>query len=206
MQFHLFLSAIICFVFMKVLMGLKVEGHENIPRRGGVIIASNHISNWDPPILGVATALRRDVFFLAKEELFYANKFYSLLISKYGAIPIKRQAIDKKAIRISSFHLRKKRVIVIFPEGKRNPGKGFLKPLPGVGYLALKTKAKVIPTYIEGSEERMIDLIMRRKRILVRFGNPIDLFQLKSNGSLLKRSIKLSNLVMKEISDLRKNV
>ena len=115
MQFHIFISALIAFPLARLFMGLKVEGHTNIPRRGRLIIASNHISNWDPPVLGVAVALRREVFYLAKEELFKPSKFYSMLMTKYNAIPIKQQTIDRKTIRVSSFHLRRGRTIVIFP-------------------------------------------------------------------------------------------
>lgn len=206
MQFHTCISAIIVFFFMKIFMGLKIEGRDNIPRQGGLIIASNHLSNWDPLIIAVAAALKREVFFLAKEELFKANKFYSVLMKKYNAIPIKRYGIDRKTIRISSSHLHKKRSVVVFPEGKRNLGKENLKPLPGVGYLALKTKTGIVPTLIEGSAEKMMDLIRRRKRVCVKFGKVIDVSKLYKSFSLLKKSIELSNIVMKEISLLGKNV
>lgn len=206
MQFHIFLSTIIVFFFMKIFMGLTVEGQNNIPRKGGVIIAPNHLSNWDPPVVAVSVALKREVFFLAKEELFLSNKFYALLLRKYNSIPIKRYGVDKKTVRIASFHLRKGRTVVIFPEGKRNPEKSFLKPLPGVGYFALKNRAMVVPTYIEGTAEKMINLIMRRKRVLVRFGKAIDISKLNIKGSLLKRSQFLTDLTMREIISLGKNV
>lgn len=205
MQFHIFISAFIACLLARLFMGLRVEGHANIPRVGRLIIASNHISNWDPPVLGVAVALRREVFYLAKEELFKANRFYSLLLTKYNAIPIKRQTIDRTSIRISSFHLKRGRTIVIFPEGKRNkkPEKGFLKPLPGVGYLALKTGTPIIPTYIEHTAASMGALLKRKKRVLVRFGEKIETGALaREKEPLLKRSIALTNRVMKEIGAL----
>ncbi|MCK4396767.1 1-acyl-sn-glycerol-3-phosphate acyltransferase [candidate division WOR-3 bacterium] len=204
MQFHIFISVIITFLFMKIAMGLRVEGQKNIPRDGGVIIAPNHLSNWDPPIIGTSAALRREVFFLAKQELFSSNKFYSLLLSKYNTIPIKRYGIDKKSISASTFHLKRGRTLVIFLEGKRSIEKSFLKPLPGVGYLALKTGVGIVPTYIEGSAESIIDLIRRRKRVLVRFGKIIDVSKLNTKGSLPERSRALSKLVMKEIMSLGK--
>jgi 1-acyl-sn-glycerol-3-phosphate acyltransferase len=205
MQIHIFLSAVIAFWLARIFMGLRVEGHTNIPREGRLIIASNHLSNWDPPILGVAVALRREVFYLAKEELFKPNRFYSMLIEKYNAIPIRRQTIDRRSIRISSFHLRRGRTIVIFPEGKRNkhPEKGFLKPLPGVGYLALKTMAPIIPTYIENTAASMGTLLKRKKRVLVRFGKKMDTSPWAGKkGSLLRQSVDLTNVVMKEIAAL----
>lgn len=123
-------------------------------------------------------------------------------MAKYNAIPIKRQTIDRKSIRVSSFHLRRGRTIVIFPEGKRNknPKKGFLKPLPGVGYLALKTRTPIIPTYIENTAESMGKLLRRKKQVLVRFGKKIDTSPwTRKKQPLLRRSIDLTNRVMQEI-------
>ncbi len=205
MQLHIFISAIIAFWMARLFMGLRVEGHSNIPRRGRLIIAANHISNWDPPILGTSAAMRREVFYLAKEELFRANKFYSLLLAKYNAIPIKRQSIDRRSIRISSSHLRKERAIVIFPEGKRNrhPQKGFLKPLPGVGYLALKTMTPIIPAYIDNTAAPMFALLRRKRRVHVRFGKSMDTSLWRSKkGTLLSRSVDLTNQVMQRIEEL----
>lgn len=205
MQLHISFACIIMFIFLKTFMGLEVKGKENIPRRGSLIIAANHLSNWDPPVLGIAVAMRREVFFMAKEELFQQNKFYALLLKKFNAIPIKRKGIDKRSIRIASTQLRKGRVFVIFPEGKRNPSKGFLKPLPGAGYLALKTETNIIPTYIEGTAEPFLDLIKRKKRVRVHFGHEIAI-EKETKGSLLKRSVKLSNQVMDKIKNLSNNV
>jgi 1-acyl-sn-glycerol-3-phosphate acyltransferase len=205
MQFHIAISSVVVFIFMKIFMGLRVEGQKNIPRSGGLIIASNHLSNWDPPVIGVSVAMRREAFYMAKEELFQQNKFYSLLLKKYNAIPIKRKGIDKHSIRLVSYNLKKGKVFVIFPEGKRNPSKGLLKPLPGAGYLALKTKTNIIPAYIEGTAEPLLDLIKRKKRVFVRFGNEIEVGK-RSKGSLLKESVKLSNFVMEKINYLSENV
>ncbi|OQX56380.1 MAG: hypothetical protein B5M53_01765 [Candidatus Cloacimonas sp. 4484_209] len=206
MQFHYFFSAVIAFFFMKIFMGLTVEGQQNIPLKGGVIIAPNHISNWDPPIIAVSVALRREVFFLAKQELFKSNKFFALLLKKYNSFPIKRYGVDKKIIRFSSFQLKRGRPIVIFPEGKRNPKRLPIEPQSGVGYLALKNKVKVIPAYIEGTAEKMIDLIRRKKHVLVRFGKPIDTAKIVQDGSLLKRSRIVTDFIMKQIFALEKNV
>ena len=76
MQLHIYITAIITSLFMKIFMGLKIEGYLNIPRLGGLIVAANHVSNWDPIVLGVSAALRRELFFLAKEELFLHNSRY----------------------------------------------------------------------------------------------------------------------------------
>lgn len=205
MQIHIAIACFVTFIFLKTFMGLRVEGRENIPRSGSLIITANHLSNWDPPVIGVAVAMKREVFFMAKEELFKQNKFYSLLLKKLNAIPIKRKGIDKRSIRIAYSQLEKGRVFVIFPEGKRNPSQGFLKPLPGAGYLALKTKTNIVPAYIEGTAEPLLNLIKRKNRVLVRFGDEIKI-EKGTKGSLLKKSVELSNHVMQKIKNLGENV
>jgi len=206
MQFHIFISAVIAFFFVKIVMGLRIEGHKNITKHGGLIIAPNHVANWDAPVIGISAALRREVFFLAKSELFKPNKFFALFIKKYNAISIKRHIVDRKAMRIISFHLKRGRTIVIFPEGTRYQGKGFLKPLSGVGYFALKNKVKIIPTYIEGTAERMFSLIRRKKKLIIKFGEVIDSSKLNLKGSLLEKSQKITALVMNDIISLGENV
>ncbi len=205
MQFHIFITSILTFLFLKIVFGLSVKGQENIPRKGGLIIAPNHLSNWDPPVIAISTALKREVFFLAKEELFWANKFYAWLLKKYNALPVKRYGIDKKSIKMASFLLRKGKTLIVFPEGKRNKGNGFLNPQPGVGYLALKNKVPIIPVYMSGTTEKLLNLLFRKNRVKVIFGKIINATEFSSNGSYLDRSKKLSRLVMSKIISLKKN-
>jgi len=205
MQVHIFISLILMFLFLKIVFGLTISGQENIPRKGGVIIAPNHTSNWDPPVIAVSIALKREVFFLAKEELFWVNKFYALLLKKYNAFPIRKSGIDKKTIRVASFLLQKGKTIIVFPEGKRNLGNGFLSPQPGVGYLAIKNKVPIIPVYMSGTTEKMINLLFRKKRVKVIFGKKIDTANFVSNHSLLKDSKKVTDFVMNRIRSLKTN-
>ena len=82
--------------FFKVLFGARVIGRENLPAEGAIILAANHMSNWDPPLL--ATFLERKVNYMAKEELF-ANKIFATAITNLGAFPVKRGTADRNAIK-----------------------------------------------------------------------------------------------------------
>jgi 1-acyl-sn-glycerol-3-phosphate acyltransferase len=132
-----------------------------------VLIASNHVSLLDPPLVGTASS--RPVNFMAKEELFTfpLGPIYKSL----GAFPVKRGASDRQAIKTALGLLKNKQVLGIFPEGTRSRN-GKLGPAePGALTFAYKTGAAVVPTAVIGS-----NLAMRKTtwpKIKVIFGQPI---------------------------------
>lgn len=136
--------------FAKLLFRLKVEGAENFPKEGGFIIAANHRSYLDPPIINTISPF--PVIFMAKEDLFKVPILGSI-ITKAGAIPVERGRKGVKSLIKAIDFLKKGYVIGIFPEGTRAaPGK-FLKPQPGIGLLIEKTKVPVVPVRIEGADK-----------------------------------------------------
>lgn len=135
--------------FFSLVFRWKVIGAENIPA-GGVIIAANHISLWDPPVLG--TAIPRKIHFMAKEELF-SNPIFSWLITKLGAFPVKRGAADRKAIRTALTLLENGSVLGIFPEGTRSKSGKLGAPEPGFALLAIKSGVPVVPAALIGTDK-----------------------------------------------------
>ncbi|WP_028950325.1 lysophospholipid acyltransferase family protein [Sulfurihydrogenibium subterraneum] len=136
--------------FFKKFLKIEVVGVENIPLEGGCIIAANHRSHFDPPVINIISP--RPVIFLAKKELFEVP-ILGWFIKKAGAIPVRRDSRDTTAIKKSITLLKEGFVIGIFPEGSRaRPGE-FRKPQPGVGYLIEKAKVPVIPVLIEGTDK-----------------------------------------------------
>lgn len=124
-----------------------VSGLENIPVDGPAIIAANHVSYLDPPLLGVVTP--RPIRFVAKRELF-ALPLLGRFLQAIGTFPVERRRPDYRAVRQSLRVLQRGELLGIFPEGTRNK-QGGLKPfLEGVGWLAIKTRAPVIPVVIHG--------------------------------------------------------
>jgi len=135
----------------KAVFKIEVFGLENIPPEP-CIVASNHRSYLDPPVLNAV--FPEPLIFVAKEELFKIPIF-GKLISHMGAIPIKRGAGDVQALNTVLELLEKGCKVCIFPEGTRAEPGQFLRPKPGVGLLAIKSKKKVLPVYIDGTDKVM---------------------------------------------------
>jgi len=183
--------------------GWEVQGREQIPRTGGFVVASNHISFWDPPLIGAAVP--REVHFLAKEELF-ANPVFGWLIRSYNAIPIRRGMVDLSGMARAVETLRRGHGILLFPEGTRMRD-GQLHPArPGVGLMAVNASVPVVPCYISGSN-RPGQWLSRRCRVRIWFGRPWKWQDLVGPGADLTpgRSLyqTVGDAVMREIARLR---
>ena len=131
---------------------ISIKGQKNIPRRGGFIFASNHVSNLDPVLLGMtAMTVGRPIHYLAKDSLF-KNKIFGFVISNLGAFPIKRASADKDALKNCLKLLKGGAALVVFPEGTRKAKEKSKNALPGVGFIAVKSGVPVIPVRIVGSD------------------------------------------------------
>jgi 1-acyl-sn-glycerol-3-phosphate acyltransferase len=151
------------------MFGLRVHGHASIPRRGGLIIASNHISELDPPVLG--SSIPRAVFFMAKAELF-RTRMGAFYLPRIGAFPVNRDSVDTKALRTSLEVLRNGNILVVFPEGTRSTDGKLLPVKAGVGLLAVRSAVPVLPAFIWGTDHPFRALFGRR-RFSVSFGKII---------------------------------
>jgi 1-acyl-sn-glycerol-3-phosphate acyltransferase len=169
----------------KMMFRLKAEGVHNIPANGPVILCSNHISTFDPPVVGVYSP--RKVYFMAKEELFKIPVF-GYLIAKVGAFPVKRGGVSKESIRHAITLLREGNMMGIFPEGSRSNAGGMGKK--GAASLALKSEAVVIPAAIIGNYS-----LFRKMKVV--YGEPVDLSEFKNGGSedLEKATEKIMNTI-----------
>ena len=150
MGWHYSLAKAVVGVVLRAATGWKVEGREQVPRSGGLVVASNHISFWDPPLVG--SMIPRVVHFIAKEELF-RNRLFGALISAYNSIPIRRGPQARAALRGAEDVLASGGAVVIFPEGTRSRDGKFLPPGAGVARLAANGRAPVLPVYISGSNQ-----------------------------------------------------
>ena len=166
---------------------LKVRGLENVPMSGPLIVAPNHRSYADPPLVGVAVP--RPVYFLAKKELFSFPPF-GWFIRQLNAHPLNR-AGDIAAFREAARILKAGGGIIIFPEGRRIDGDTFGEAKAGLGMLASTTGAKILPVYIHDSAR-----MTRFSRVEITFGKPLDPDGFSSYGDIAAR-------VMTEIAALR---
>lgn len=163
-MFYSFCRIIVRFVMLFVFR-IKSVGSENIPKEGGVIIAYNHRSNWDPVIAGLTA--KRHMSFMAKEELF-KNPVFGGLIKALGAFPVHRGKGDVGAVKSSINILSKGRVMLMFPEGHRIKNGKKVKAKPGVALIAQKAQVPVIPANISGEYRWM-------HKITVTYGEPVML-------------------------------
>jgi 1-acyl-sn-glycerol-3-phosphate acyltransferase len=128
---------------------LQIEGRENLVAEGPAIIIANHVSFWDPPLVS-AIASRRQMHFMAKEELF-RNPLFGWILRRINVFPVKRGAPDRKAIKHALDVLARGELLAMFPEGTRSKTGILQKPEPGAAMFALKTGAPVIPVALFNS-------------------------------------------------------
>lgn len=138
----------ICRAILLLVRRWEVQGAENLPRNGGVVIVANHLSYWDPVVVGCA--FKRRVFFMAKQELFRIPLLAGL-ITLLGAFPVRRQGLDRKALKLALEKLQAGHPVVVFPEGTRSHNGGLLPPYPGAALLAIKGGVPVLPVAVSGT-------------------------------------------------------
>ncbi|QTM99672.1 1-acyl-sn-glycerol-3-phosphate acyltransferase [Sediminibacillus dalangtanensis] len=168
---------------------IKVVGAENVPDKGPVIICSNHISNFDPPVVGITSP--RDIYFMAKEELFN-NTFLRGLLTRLHAFPIKRGMKDRNALRQALNILEEGNTLGLFPEGTRNKTGKVGKGLAGAGFFALRSQAYIVPCAIIGPYKPF-------KQLKVVYGKPIEMEQYRENKVSAK---DVTQVIMQEIQKL----
>ena len=143
----------VLFIAYRIFFDFKVFGSERVPSEAdgrGVILAPNHASYLDPPILGIS--LKRQVTYLAKEYLF-KNRLVGLVLRGIGAFPIRTRTDDFRTIRELVRILKDGQCVTVFPEGTRSPDGTLRGAEGGVGFLAAKSAAYVVPVYIKGTFE-----------------------------------------------------
>lgn len=170
-MFYRFARGLFRFLFV-VFCRWEVEGLENIPVDGSLIVVANHVSYWDPIALGCA--LHRQVYFMAKKELFSYPLFGSVL-KWLGAFPVNRGTPDRSALKRAFNLLRDGKIVGIFPEGTRSKTGEMLPPYGGAVYLALRTKAPVCPVALIGTDKIFHRGLFRKFK--VRIGKPIFMEQ-----------------------------
>ena len=176
----------------------NVTGKENIPRRGPLILASNHLNLADPPIL---TALMpRRIVWLSKQELFDIPVF-GILYHLIGCIPVRRFQSDLRALRRCQETLGKGLVLGMFPEGTRSDGAGLGPGEPGTALLALRTGAPILPVAIWGTEGITLPAdFLKRTAVNVAYGKP---FHLPRREQLRKEDVQqASEEIMRRIAAL----
>ncbi len=181
-------------VLFRLLLHMRITGHQNIPTQGACIIAANHLSWTDVPL--VPAFMKRPAVYMAKEELFYGKMGW--LVRLLGAFPVKRGEADRQSLRTADTLLKAGKIIIIFPEGTRSKIHQLAKGHEGLGMIALRSGAPVIPVAITGSEHALKKF---RPRVTLTFGEPMTL---KPKGNKITREDieEATSAVMRRIASM----
>lgn len=186
------IRAVLNFIFFGI-YGLHVEGRENVPEKGAIIVAPNHKSDWDPPLIGVAFKTRI-IHYMAKEELF-KNPVFGWVLRQFGTFPVKRGTVDRTAIRQAMKELKAGNPLGIFPEGTRIRKEGLGRFHSGMASLALMTGTPVIPVAVIGSR----DMPKRKGPLAVLIGKPVPVEKQRATD---EKVAELNDIVKGKIQEL----
>jgi 1-acyl-sn-glycerol-3-phosphate acyltransferase len=199
MRVFYYLSISLVKILARLLFRMKAYNRDNIPAKGPFILACNHISYYDPPLVG--SFIKREIHFMAKKELF-RNRLFGALITYFNSHPVNRNSIDKTAIEMVKKVLNSEQGIIIFPEGTRSKTDNFLPSRPGVGMLAIANMVPVIPAYINGSND-LIGCLLGKTKLAVIYGRPIAREEISQYNKDKDGYHRLANDIMSHIKALK---
>ena len=182
------IKAIIYFLVFIVYRPKKI-GEENIPKEGSYIICGNHIHSLDAVVL--VASLKREVIFIAKEEL-YKNAFFAWLGHTFDVIAIKRDSADIDAMKSSFKALKQGKILGLFPEGTRNGMAKGVKLHNGTALIALKTNNNIIPVGIQGSFKPF-------RKVKLNIGKPMDFSKFANQKNDKEVLDSITKQVMSEV-------
>lgn len=159
----------IIYAAFALIMKLRVEGLENFPLQGAVVLAANHVTNFD--VLPMQFSLPRPIFFMSKAGLFkipLLNTAYREL----GAFPVNRGEKDEWAIRHAAKVLAHGQTLGMFPEGSRSKGKGLCVAKTGTARLALDVNCPIVPMAVIGTD-KFFKRFPHRTQVTIRLLPPI---------------------------------
>ena len=156
----------IAFPILSLVSRIRLKGQDNVPKHGPFLIAANHLSWTDIPL--VPLLLPGKVVYMAKEEYFSSRLAW--LVRFLGSFPVKRGEGDRQALRAAEGQLKKGNVVVMFPEGTRSKTKMMAKGHAGLGMIALRSGVPVVPVAIWGSEKVLKEF---GPRVVISYGEPM---------------------------------
>ena len=181
---------------------LHARGRENIPREGGLVLACNHVSSFDPWPLGLPLWPERQLRFMAKSELYWFP--LTFVLDGAGAFPVRRGQADVEAIETAVRLAAAGDVVAMFPEGTRRQ-KGLVKrfearPRTGAARIALEAGVPLVPAAVSGT-----DHLRRFARLRVAYGSPVDIDDLRG-GDARASAHDATERLMARIAELEESL
>ena len=162
-------------VLMRAWFGrqLVIDGIERVPREGPLLVVSNHLSNIDPLLFGGYGP--GALFCMSKRELF-TNRFVAWVLGGCNCFPVDRGSADRWALRTALDILSARGRLLIFLEGTRAAVPGMKQAEAGIGFLARRSGARVLPVAVWGTEQALPRgrKLPRRIPIRMEFGSPFE--------------------------------
>jgi len=199
---YAFMRGLMRFMTRTFLVGLfKVEGLENVPRQGPLVVCANHFATLDPPMVP-AFLPRADTWNMAKSE-YFRKPLMRWIFTRYHAFPVVRHSADRAALRRAFDLLKAGEVLIIYPEGTRVESGELATPEPGAGFIAQKAGCPVLPVALTGTRECLPKGARwpRRVPVTLRFGEPFLLPQRRPNGERISHE-EASDAIMLAIAEL----
>ncbi len=186
----------------RLLVRVHISGWENLPENNAFIVAFNHVSYFEPPLL---MSFWKPAPEAIGAEYLFKHPVFKFLAMSYKAIPVNRGQYDRKVLEICIDILDSGKTLLIAPEGTRSRVKGMNQANPGISYIVDKTNVPVVPVACIGTTSDMLKKALKLKRpiIEVKIGNPIYLPDVEGKGQE-RRNSRQSNadLVMIKIAEL----
>ncbi len=188
-MFYYIIRAIIRILY-RIIYRVRIEGLDNIPDTGPIIICGNHIHFIDPVI--VIASIKRPIYYLAKKELF-DSKLKNWVFRKMNVISLNREANDMEAYRAAMGVLNKGDALGIFAQGSRMKDIDVKSAKSGVTMFALKGNALVVPAFFDATYKPFT-------KVLLRYGKPIDLSEYKDVKIKSDLLSEITENIMREIA------
>lgn len=182
------------------LFGMRVLNPENLVEQGPVLIASNHQSFLDPPLIG--NLYQDQMSYLARKTLF--RGFGAWLYPRWDAIPVDQEKPEMASLKICIRQLKEGRRVLVFPEGARTEDGAIGEAAPGVGLIAVKAGVPIQPVRISGARKALPrgSKRIRFARITVSVGEPIILTQEELRAKSKEDYDRIARRIMDAIAAL----
>jgi 1-acyl-sn-glycerol-3-phosphate acyltransferase len=198
----------ICRFFFGLIFRWRIYNEPRVPRTGSVILAANHASFLDPPMIGAAVC--RPINYLARESLFRFPGF-GWYLRALNSVPVDRDGAGAKGLKMILDRLLNAGGIILFPEGTRTSDGNLQPARSGVGLTVIKSDAPVVPVRIFGTFEawNRKQIFPRPRQITIKFGKPMDFKDLREEAkNCPKKRLKeiyqeVANRIMAEITVLK---